>query len=74
DGGAQGGLGQLADSVTADGTEKVASPVLGAADPAWKLTADVTGAKYVELVVQDGGDGNGNDHADWGNARFHCGG
>lgn len=52
------------------------SPVLGAADPAWKLTADVTGAKYVELVVDDGGDGNGNgnDHADWGNARFHCGG
>ncbi|MFJ9092981.1 endo-alpha-N-acetylgalactosaminidase family protein [Streptomyces globisporus] len=66
--------GSVRFSVTADGTEKVASPVLGAADPAWKLTADVTGAKYVELVVQDGGDGNGNDHADWGNARFHCGG
>ncbi len=65
--------GSVRFAVTADGTEKVASPVLGAADPAWKLTADVTGAKYVELIVQDGGDGNGNDHADWGNARFHCG-
>ncbi len=66
--------GSVRFSVTADGTEKVTSPVLGAADPAWKLTADVTGARYVELVVDDGGDGNGNDHADWGNARFHCGG
>ncbi|ALC20632.1 membrane protein [Streptomyces pristinaespiralis] len=59
--------------VVADGTEKVASPVLKAADPAWSLTADVTGADYVELVAGDGGDGNGNDHADWGAARFHCG-
>ncbi|WP_137993162.1 endo-alpha-N-acetylgalactosaminidase family protein [Streptomyces vilmorinianum] len=61
-------------SVLADGTQKVASPVLGARDAAWSLTADVSGATYVELVVGDGGDGNGNDHADWGNARFHCGG
>ncbi|MEW2065723.1 endo-alpha-N-acetylgalactosaminidase family protein [Streptomyces sp. NPDC007346] len=71
---AQATRGSVRFSVTADGTGKVVSPVLGAADPAWKLTADVTGAAYVELVVDDGGDGNGNDHADWGNARFHCGG
>ncbi|WP_327353205.1 endo-alpha-N-acetylgalactosaminidase family protein [Streptomyces sp. NBC_01304] len=61
-------------SVRADGTEKVKSPVLKAADAAWSLTADVSGAKYVDLVVGEGGDGNGNDHADWGSARFHCGG
>ncbi|MET9472928.1 endo-alpha-N-acetylgalactosaminidase family protein [Streptomyces sp. NPDC002922] len=65
--------GSVQFGVRADGTEKVKSPVLKAADTAWSLTADVTGAKYVELVVADGGDGNGNDHADWGNARFHCG-
>ncbi|WP_338700902.1 endo-alpha-N-acetylgalactosaminidase family protein [Streptomyces sp. Q6] len=65
--------GSVRFSVAADGTEKVASPVLRAADPAWSLTADVTGAKYVDLIVGDGGDGNGNDHADWGSARFHCG-
>ncbi|MGW1883134.1 endo-alpha-N-acetylgalactosaminidase family protein [Streptomyces sp. NPDC001970] len=64
--------GSVQFSVTADGTEKVASPVLKAADAAWTLSADVTGAGYVELVVLDGGDGNGNDHADWGSARFHC--
>ncbi|MGX6743924.1 endo-alpha-N-acetylgalactosaminidase family protein [Streptomyces xantholiticus] len=66
--------GSVRFGVSADGTEKAASPVLRAADPAWSLTADVTGADYVELVVSDGGDGNGNDHADWGAARFHCGG
>ncbi|MGW4229219.1 endo-alpha-N-acetylgalactosaminidase family protein [Streptomyces sp. NPDC004980] len=71
---AQPTRGSVRFSVTADGTQKVASPVLTAADPAWELRADVTGAKYVELVVADGGDGNGNDHADWGSARFHCGG
>ncbi|MGW0119827.1 endo-alpha-N-acetylgalactosaminidase family protein [Streptomyces sp. NPDC003327] len=60
-------------AVRADGTEKALSPVLRATDPAWSLTADVTGASYVDLVVTDGGDGNGNDHADWGAARFHCG-
>ncbi|MYW65261.1 hypothetical protein GTY65_14505 [Streptomyces sp. SID8379] len=66
--------GSVRFSVAADGTEKVASPVLKATDPAWSLTADVTGAKYVDLIAGDGGDGNGNDHADWGAARFHCGG
>ncbi|MFD0072234.1 endo-alpha-N-acetylgalactosaminidase family protein [Streptomyces sp. NPDC127166] len=65
--------GSVQFSVLADGTEKAKSPVLRAADPAWQLTADVTGASYVDLVVGDGGDGNGNDHADWGSARFHCG-
>jgi endo-alpha-N-acetylgalactosaminidase len=71
---AQTTRGTVQFSVRADGTEKVQSPVLRATDPAWSLTADVTGASYVDLVVGDGGDGNGNDHADWGNARFHCGG
>ncbi|MER7516436.1 endo-alpha-N-acetylgalactosaminidase family protein [Streptomyces sp. NPDC126499] len=70
---AQTTRGSVQFSVLADGTEKAKSPVLKAADSAWPLTADVTGASYVDLVVGDAGDGNGNDHADWGNARFHCG-
>ncbi|MCQ4208918.1 endo-alpha-N-acetylgalactosaminidase family protein [Streptomyces longispororuber] len=65
--------GSVQFSVAADGTEKVKSPVLKATDTAWQLSADVSGATYVDLIVGDGGDGNGNDHADWGNARFHCG-
>ncbi|MFI9776472.1 endo-alpha-N-acetylgalactosaminidase family protein [Streptomyces sp. NPDC051956] len=69
----QGTRGSVQFSVEADGTERVQSPVLKAADNAWSLTADVTGAKYVDLITGDGGDGPGNDHADWGDARFHCG-
>ncbi|WP_329123375.1 endo-alpha-N-acetylgalactosaminidase family protein [Streptomyces sp. NBC_01465] len=65
--------GSVQYSVLADGTEKVKSPLVKGPDAAWSLTADVTGAKYVDLVVADGGDGNGNDHADWGDAKFHCG-
>ncbi|MFJ6014658.1 endo-alpha-N-acetylgalactosaminidase family protein [Streptomyces sp. NPDC092952] len=68
----QKSAGSVQFSVLADGAEKVKSPVLRAADSAWTLEADVTGAGYVDLVVGDGGDGNGNDHADWGDARFHC--
>ncbi|MFF9345723.1 endo-alpha-N-acetylgalactosaminidase family protein [Streptomyces sp. NPDC014734] len=70
---AQTSRGSVQFGVLADGTEKVTSPVLKATDSAWRLTADITGAAYVDLVVGDGGDGNGNDHADWGDARFHCG-
>ncbi|MGW7415834.1 endo-alpha-N-acetylgalactosaminidase family protein [Streptomyces sp. NPDC054863] len=70
----QSSRGSVQFGVLADGKEKVKSPVLRGADPGWALTADVTGAKYVDLVTGDGGDGPGNDHADWGDARFHCGG
>ncbi|MFD4033497.1 hypothetical protein ACFWVP_24040 [Streptomyces sp. NPDC058637] len=40
--------------------------MLTAADPAWRLRADVSGATYVEPVVADGGDR--------GSARVSCGG
>ncbi|MEV0390869.1 endo-alpha-N-acetylgalactosaminidase family protein [Nonomuraea sp. NPDC050643] len=65
--------GSVLFSVVADGAEKARSPVLGAADAAYELGADVSGARYVDLVAGDAGDGIGNDHADWGEARFRCG-
>ncbi|MCX5203995.1 endo-alpha-N-acetylgalactosaminidase family protein [Streptomyces sp. NBC_00237] len=70
----QSSRGSVQFGVLADGAEKVKSPVLKGADAGWPLTADVTGATYVDLVTGDGGDGPGNDHADWGSARFQCGG
>ncbi|WP_372346377.1 hypothetical protein [Streptomyces sp. KL116D] len=36
------------------------------------MSADVSGATYVDLIVGDGGDGN-RATAGLGNARFHCG-
>ncbi|TDD47080.1 hypothetical protein E1286_18640, partial [Nonomuraea terrae] len=70
---AQAARGSVRFGVLADGVERAGSPVLRAADPAYELAADVTGARYVELVSGDAGDGIGNDHADWGEARFSCG-
>ncbi|MGW0802878.1 endo-alpha-N-acetylgalactosaminidase family protein [Nonomuraea sp. NPDC002799] len=69
----QAARGSVRFSVVADGVEKAGSPVLRAADAAYELSADVSGARYADLVAGDGGDGNGNDHADWGAARFTCG-
>lgn len=65
--------GSVQFTVKADGAQVAQTPVLKAADAAHELKADLTGARYVDLVVGDGGDGNGNDHADWGDARFTCG-
>jgi endo-alpha-N-acetylgalactosaminidase len=64
--------GSVRFSVVADGVVKASGPVLGAGDAAYELSADVGGARYVDLVADDDGDGNGNDHADWGGARFTC--
>ena len=35
-----------------------------------EISADIAGAKTLFLVVSDGGDGNGLDHADWAEPRF----
>ncbi|MFC8236065.1 NPCBM/NEW2 domain-containing protein [Streptomyces sp. NPDC001937] len=34
------------------------------------ITVDLTGAQNVELRTLDGGDGN--DHGDWADSKFHC--
>ncbi|GAA0914399.1 endo-alpha-N-acetylgalactosaminidase family protein [Nonomuraea longicatena] len=64
--------GSVQFTVVADGVTKAQTPVLRGPDPAHELSADLTGARYVDLVVGNGGDGIGNDHADWGEARFRC--
>ncbi|OFI36581.1 endo-alpha-N-acetylgalactosaminidase [Arthrobacter sp. SW1] len=69
---AQASRGSVKFSVVADGTTKVTTPVLGATSAPRPLTVDVSGARYVDLVANDAGDGNGNDHADWADAKFSC--
>ena len=64
--------GSVTFEVWADG-RKVAGPgLLTTADPAYELTADVTGAQVVRLIVTDGGNTNNSDHADWASAQFTC--
>ncbi|MGI5452500.1 NPCBM/NEW2 domain-containing protein [Streptomyces sp. CA-249302] len=68
----KGAKGTVAFEVWADGTKVASTGVLTNAMPAQPLTADVTGAQVVRLVVTDGGDGIDSDHADWGDAQLSC--
>ncbi|MFF0464686.1 NPCBM/NEW2 domain-containing protein [Streptomyces mexicanus] len=68
----KGAKGTVAFEVWADGTKVASTGVLTNAMPAQPVTADVTGAQVVRLVVTDGGDGTDSDHADWANARLTC--
>jgi hypothetical protein len=66
------GGGSVRFHVLADGTEVASTPVLTGSSAPLTLTAPVTGATTLDLVLDDGGDGNGNDHADWAAAQLHC--
>ncbi len=63
--------GSVTFSVVADGVTLYTSPTLRAGD-AGSVDVDVTGRSIVRLVVGDGGDGGGYDHATWGGARLAC--
>ncbi|MFJ3957524.1 endo-alpha-N-acetylgalactosaminidase family protein [Arthrobacter sp. NPDC090010] len=64
--------GSVIFSVVADGQSKVSTPVMRPDSATVHLDVDLSGAQYVELVADPTADGNGNDHADWGGARFSC--
>ncbi|MHC3467902.1 NPCBM/NEW2 domain-containing protein [Streptomyces sp. 7R007] len=68
----KGANGTVAFEIWADGTRVAATGVLTNAMPAQPLTADVTGAEVVRLVVRDGGDGIDSDHADWAAPHLTC--
>ncbi|WP_344310621.1 endo-alpha-N-acetylgalactosaminidase family protein [Fodinicola feengrottensis] len=69
----KGAPGSVQFSVVADGATIYTSPVKLPGIAATAVEVPLTGVQSVQLVTGDGGDGNGNDHADWGNALFHCG-
>ncbi|MER7344625.1 NPCBM/NEW2 domain-containing protein [Streptomyces aurantiacus] len=64
--------GTVAFQVWADGKLAASTGVLTNADPARALSADVSGAEVVRLVVTDGGDGIDSDHADWAEPVLGC--
>jgi hypothetical protein len=58
--------------VEADGREIYTSGVMnGTAGARW-VDLDVTGVQTLALVVDDAGNGNGQDHADWAGAWLRC--
>ena len=69
----QNGAGTVTFSVLADGTALATTPTLRGHQPAAAVDVDLTGAQILDLVVGDGGDGNGNDHGDWALPTLTCG-
>ncbi|NUP24590.1 MAG: alpha-galactosidase [Streptomyces sp.] len=68
----EGADGTVAFEIWADGSKAASTGVLTNAMPAQPITADVSGAQVVRLVVTDGGDGITSDHGDWAEARLSC--
>ncbi|MFG2793812.1 beta-galactosidase [Streptomyces sp. NPDC048419] len=68
-----GGSGTVTFSVVADGKTLVTTPTIRGKQAAVPIDVDVSGAQVVDLKVGDAGDGNGNDHGDWGTPTLTCG-
>ena len=68
----QGSAGSVTFSVVKDGTVLTTTPVLTGTSASVPVDVDITGAQLLDLVVGDGGNGNGNDHGDWANAQLTC--
>ncbi|MGW7417836.1 NPCBM/NEW2 domain-containing protein [Streptomyces sp. NPDC054863] len=67
-----GTRGTVAFEVWADGKKAASTGVLDNSRAPQPLSADVSGARTVRLVVTDGGDGTTYDHADWADAKLSC--
>ncbi|MGV9308944.1 NPCBM/NEW2 domain-containing protein [Nonomuraea sp. NPDC003727] len=69
-----GTRGTAAFEIWADGRKVASTEVMTNAMPGQRLTADISGAALLRLVVTDGGDGINYDHADWADAKLTCAG
>ena len=67
-----GDRGSVGFEVWADGKWVARTATATGADAATAVSAEITGAQTVRLVVTDGGDGIDYDHADWADAKFSC--
>jgi hypothetical protein len=65
------GKGSVVFEVYLDGQKKWTSSVMTGLDEPAKIDLDVTGARRLRLIVNDGGDGNRFDAANWCNAELH---
>ncbi|HZC72296.1 MAG TPA: NPCBM/NEW2 domain-containing protein [Jatrophihabitans sp.] len=68
-----GDRGSVDFQVYADGKKVADSGVVRGTDAAVHLTADLSGASFLRMVLTDGGDGNSYDHSDWAAAAVNCG-
>ncbi|MDH6579247.1 NPCBM/NEW2 domain-containing protein [Kitasatospora sp. MAP5-34] len=67
-----GPRGSVTFEIYRDGTKVAGTGLMRWLQPAQHLSADLTGANELRLVVTDGGDGNTSDHADWAAPQLTC--
>ncbi|WP_433855033.1 NPCBM/NEW2 domain-containing protein [Streptomyces kronopolitis] len=67
-----GDRGSVSFEVWADGKQVARTATVTGAQGATAVSAALTGARTVRLVVTDAGDGIDYDHADWADATFRC--
>ncbi|MFJ5955356.1 NPCBM/NEW2 domain-containing protein [Paenarthrobacter sp. NPDC092416] len=67
----QGDRGRVDFKVLVDGVERFAGERKGT-DGALPVNVDLRGGTTLQLKVEPGPEGNGNDHADWADARINC--
>ena len=66
-----GSIGSVSFEVYVDGVKKFDSGLMNSTDEQKYVEVDINGAKELKLVVTDGGNGNGSDHASWGDTKLH---
>ena len=66
-----GSVGSVIFEVYVDGEQKFHSGLMRSGDSMKYLEVDINGAKELKLVVTDGGNGIGSDHATWGDTKLH---
>jgi alpha-galactosidase len=65
------GQGSVTVEVWVDNKKAFISNVLKAGDPPVKVDVDLTGARFLELMIDDGGDVSTGDYADWGGGLIY---
>jgi alpha-galactosidase len=65
------GQGSVTVEVWVDNKKAFISNVLKAGDPPVRVDVDLTGARFLELTIDDGGDVSTGDNADWGGGLIY---
>lgn len=68
---AKTGQGSVVYEIWVDNKKAFVSSVIRAGDPPQRVSVDLTGAKFLELLIDDGGDVSTGDYADWAGALIY---
>lgn len=66
-----GSVGSVVFQVYVDGEKQFDSGLMNSRDPQQYVEVNLAGAKELKLMVTDGGNGDGSDHATWGDTKLH---